>query len=133
VKYLLDTDTCIQILRGVSTVTQNASAFSPDDLAVSSVTRYELIYGSLRCASNRRIKVKSKVELFLSAIHEIPFSSEVANEAAEIRRELEIKGQMIGPMDLLIAATARQTNLEVVTGNMDEFSRVKNLHCSTWG
>jgi tRNA(fMet)-specific endonuclease VapC len=132
VKYLLDTDTCINILRGKPAYIAKAQHVTPDDLAVSSITRYELLYGALSCESKRRLNERNKVERFLDAVHEIPFSREMAEHAAEIRHELEEKGSGIGPMDILIAATARATKLAVITDNLREFSRVQKLHCQSW-
>lgn len=131
-KFLLDTDTCIHILRGKPAYIAQAQQVTPDDLAVSSITRYELLYGAWRCESKRRITERSKVEKFLDAIHEIPFSREMADHAAEIRHELEEKGSVIGPLDILIAATARTAHLEVITDNLREFSRVQGLRCQSW-
>ena len=131
-KYLLDTDTCIAVLRGEEAAVSRLGLESPDDIGISSITRYELLYGVERCDSARRLKEKRKVERFLEAIHEIPFFRDTARLAATIRRALEKEGFPIGPMDLLIAATARESGLTVITGNLAEFSRVPRLTCETW-
>lgn len=60
-------------------------------------------------------------------LHEIAFDEESANLASEIRKDLERKGTPIGPMDLLIAATAMAKNLTLVSGNVKEFSRIADL------
>ena len=44
-----------------------------------------------------------------------------------LHAELAKKGQMIGAHDLIIAATAAQHNLPVLTENIDELSRVPGL------
>jgi len=132
VKYLLDTDICIAILRGISTAVEHAKAISPDDLAVSAITRYELQMGVLRCAPKRRKLEARKVESFLSLLHELPFTSETAKLAAEVRHRLESCGKGIGPMDTLIAATAIEGKLTLVTGNLREFIRVEGLPCEDW-
>lgn len=131
-KYLLDTDTCIALLRGHPEAVASAQTCVPDDLAVSSITRYELKFGAMRCAPRRRKTEAAKVESFLNALHEIPFSDQTAEHAARIRGELESAGQPVGPMDLLIAATAMEANLKLVTGNQKEFSRIKHLHLENW-
>ena len=50
----------------------------------------------------------------------------------EIRSDLEKRGTPIGPLDLLIAAHARSLKAAVVTGNVDEFRRVKGLKVVPW-
>ncbi len=131
-KKLLDTDTCISILRGVSAVVERASQDVPDDLAYSSVTRYELLHGAARCPEPRREAEAAKVKRFLGMLHEVPFDSGAADRAAEIRAGLEAKGTPIGPMDLLIAATALANEMTLVSGNLREFKRVETLRVETW-
>jgi tRNA(fMet)-specific endonuclease VapC len=55
-----------------------------------------------------------------------------AHESARIRAELEAGGQVIGPMDLLIAGTAMSRGAVLVTCNTREFSRVKGLRSLDW-
>jgi len=45
---------------------------------------------------------------------------------------LEIKGQPIGPNDLLIAAIALANGVTLVTHNTDGFSRVTGLLIEDW-
>jgi len=74
------------------------------------------------------------VETFLRHIHVLPFGMETALQAAVIRRRLEEKGHPIGPMDTLIAATAVEAGLILVTGNIRrEFSRIEGLRTESWG
>jgi tRNA(fMet)-specific endonuclease VapC len=132
VNYLLDTDTCIHVFRGVPGVIARIEAEAGDDLAISSVTYYELLYGVRRCAKDRREVELRKVEAFVKQIHVIPFGASVARHAADIRAVLEAKGVGIGPLDTLIAATAIDARLTVVTGNIREFGRVPGLRCESW-
>jgi len=132
VKYLLDTDTCIHVLRGNPGVVSRVSTIAADDLAVSSITYYELLYGVKRCALERQRAELRKVDTFIGHLHQLPFGAEMARNAAEIRRELESKGHGIGPMDTLIAATALEADLTLVTGNLKEFSRIQGLRSESW-
>jgi len=131
-KYLLDTDTCIHVFKGNERVIERIEQVSGDELAVSAITCYELIYGVKRCARERQAKELRKVETFLRHIHTLPFSVETASHAAEIRRKLEEKGVPIGPMDTLIAATAMEAGLILVTGNIREFGRIEGLRAESW-
>lgn len=130
--HLLDTDTCIALLRGVPGVLEIAARHVPDDLALSSITRYELLSGAARCLEARREIETAKVNRFLETLHEIPFDSEAADLAARLRAGLEAKGSPIGPMDLLIAATARANRLILVSGNQKEFKRIPKLKLESW-
>lgn len=55
------------------------------------------------------------------------FNLESALHSADIRASLETNGTSIGPLDLLIAAQARSLGATLVTGNIEEFARVKDL------
>ncbi|MEX0326119.1 MAG: PIN domain-containing protein [Puniceicoccaceae bacterium] len=131
-KYLLDTDTCIAVLRGRAETIEELSRHAPEEMAVSSITRYELLYGARRCNARRRVREEAKVEQFLGLLHEIAFTDDTADRAADLRISLEAKGQSIGPMDTLIAATALCNGLTLVSGNLGEFGRVPGLGTEDW-
>ena len=62
----------------------------------------------------------------------VPFDSAAASAAALIRMELENRGTMIGPLDILIAGTALSRGATLVTNNTDEFGRVAGLRVTDW-
>ena len=130
--HLLDTDTCIHLLRGHPATVSRAQGHSPADLAVSAITHYELLYGVERCPPAWRKKEGSKVRLLLEQMQTLPFTGETAAHASSLRAALESAGRSIGPMDLLIAATALEYGLPVVTHNLREFQRVPGLQSQTW-
>ena len=129
-RYLLDTDTCIDLLRGEPDVTAKADSVSPDDCAVSTVTTYELLAGAGRCRHPR--EEERKVATFVKAVHEIPFHRRAAERAGALRAELEGRGSIIGPYDLLLAGQALADGLVLVTSNTGEFSRVPGLRLERW-
>ena len=130
--HLLDTDTCIHLLRGNAAVVGHARQHSPADLAISALTRYELLYGVERCPPAWRKKEGGKVRLLLEHVQILPFTGDTASHAASLRAALESAGQPIGPMDVLIAATALEYQLPIVTHNLREFQRVPGLQCLSW-
>jgi len=66
------------------------------------------------------------------AIRTVPFDSNAALSAANVRMELEKKGLTIGPLDLLIAGIALSLGALLVTNNTAEFSRVPGLRIADW-
>lgn len=132
VTHLLDTDICIHLLRGTPEVVGQAALSSPADLAISAITRFELLYGVERCPPAWRKKESGKVRFLVEHMRVFPFTGETAAHAAQIRAGLESQGRLIGPMDVLIAATATEHNLSLVTNNLAEFQRVPGLICTTW-
>ena len=101
-------------------------------MAISSITYYELLNGVKLCIKTRQEKEMARVEAFVRLIHVIPFGSATAHRAAEVRRYLEEKGFGICPMDTLIAATALDADLILVSGNLREFDRIEALRCENW-
>lgn len=127
---LLDTDTCIGVLRQRPGMVQRLSQVAPTDCAVSMVTVYELFCGLAKAhdpANERR-----KVERFIAAVIELPFDRLSAEAASNIRAELERQGNVIGPYDLLIARQALAGRLTLVTNNVGEFRRVRGLKSESW-
>jgi tRNA(fMet)-specific endonuclease VapC len=127
---LLDTNVLIHFLKGRQGVVERMLAAPARELAVSTVSQHELEFGALRSAhpAARRKVIR---ELCRDLVV-VPFDGAAALDAAAIRAGLAARGELIGPMDLLIAGTARSRGALLVTGNMREFSRVEGLRLADW-
>jgi tRNA(fMet)-specific endonuclease VapC len=68
----------------------------------------------------------------LSGLPQLPFDHQAAQQAARIRVDLEARGLLIGPLDLLIAGTALSHGAILATSNTKEFARVKGLRLADW-
>ncbi|MCW5924703.1 MAG: type II toxin-antitoxin system VapC family toxin [Saprospiraceae bacterium] len=88
---------------------------------VSSVTVYELFAGATDASKMASVRYELQGLLIL------PFTTEIAEKAGEIFRDLRSRGQMIEATDIFIAATALVDNLPVKTVNIRHFSRVQGL------
>lgn len=129
-KYALDTNLCIRVLRDRPQGLRERFNAEAPGLSISSVVLYELLYGAARSA--RPVENRHQVEAFAERIVVLDFGVEAAAHAGEIRAELERQGKVIGSYDLLIAGHARSRGLIVVTGNLGEFQRVEGLRCEDW-
>jgi tRNA(fMet)-specific endonuclease VapC len=69
---------------------------------------------------------------FAARLDVLPFDEGAAAHAADIRADLERRGQAVGGYDVLIAGQARSRGLIVMTGNLGEFSRVDGLRSEDW-
>lgn len=129
--YLLDTNACIRILNGTSPALAERLRFVPrTQVRLSSVVKAELLYGarkSGRVAENLRV-----LEQLFETIASLPFDDRCAEEYGVLREELERAGTLIGPNDLLIAASARAHGAVLVSNNLREFSRVPDLRIDDW-
>jgi len=128
---LLDTNICVFLMKNkYPAATQKLLNSDPSEIAISSITLFELEYGAAK--SQWPEKNRNNVKLFLAPFTIIPFDSNDAIAAGEIRQILEKAGTPIGPYDVQIAAQALARGYTVVTHNTGEFSRVPNLQFNDW-
>jgi len=99
-------------------------------IGISTITVSELNYGAAK--NNLRKQNFRRLEEFLAPFEIIPYSQSAPKYYGEIRSSLENQGNVIGPLDLLIAAHALSENLTLVTNNEKEFKRIKSLKVENW-
>ena len=128
--YLLDTNTVIYFFKGMGCVSERLLATAPADVAVSAVTVFELRVGIAK--SSAPTKRREQLQTLLSSIGLVAFGDAETAAAAEVRAELEDAGTPIGPLDNLLAGTARARSATLVTQNAREFSRVRALTVESW-
>ena len=129
--YLLDTNICIYLIKKrPPEVLDRFRQHSPQDVAISIITLFELEYGVEK--SQYRQRSKDALAKFLLPLNSINLDRFSALESAIIRAQLEKKGMSIGPYDLLIAGLARSRDMILVTNNIKEFEKVVGLHLENW-
>ena len=129
-RYLLDTNIWIFYLKHVdSPLVSHLQKTSANEIAVCSVVWAELLHGA-RKYQQREDRI-ARVEKTLSPFRSLPFDDEAARHYAFIRDDLETRGEVIGPNDLMIAAIARSRDLTLVSNN-GEFRRVDGLVFEDW-
>ena len=129
-RYLLDTNFCIRVIRDRPSGLRPRFNAEADGLCISDVVLYELLYGAER--SGRPAETRQQVDRFAARLSVLPFDTEAAAHTAEIRAKLERRSTTIGPYDLMIAGHARSRGLIVVTGNLRAFGRVDGLRSEDW-
>lgn len=129
-RYLLDTNLCIRVLRDRPAGLRDRFNAEASGLCISTIVLTELLHGAAKSA--RPIENREEVERFVARLTLLPFDEEAAAHAGDIRATLERVGKKIGGYDVLIAGHARSKGLIVVTGNLGEFTRVDGLRCEDW-
>lgn len=129
--FLLDTNTCIDFLRGrYPAVRERIRSRAPGSIGISVVTAAELRHGAER--STHPEQNHAVLDAFLADLAILPLEEPVAREYGGIRAGLERKGQTIGANDLVIAAHAVALDWTLVTSNVREFRRVAGLRWVDW-
>ena len=129
-KYVLDTNTLIYYFKGIGNIATQLLATPPNDIGIPTIVLYELEVGIAKSVRPR--KRKAQLQEFISLVNIIPFSYAEVKCAADIRVKLEKKGSLIGPYDILIAASAMANNNILVTHNEREFQRIRGLKLEDW-
>ena len=127
-RWLLDTNVAIEVLRGNAAVLARLRARAPGDVGVSAIVMHELFYGAFRSA-----RVEANVARVDGLRFEVAaFEREDARAAGAVRAALATAGAGIGPYDVLIAGQALARGLTLVTHNTHEFGRVEGLRVEDW-
>ena len=130
-KYLLDTNICIALIRQKSpAVVKKLVSLKPGDVALSSITLAELVFGAEK--STKKEENLIALQQFMLPIELVHFDQQAAIAYGKIRADLERTGKIIGAMDMLIAACALSLDLILVTNNVREFSHVHELVIEDW-
>jgi len=102
---------------------------SPGDACMSIFTLAELRFGARKIGSQQLWR---KIDQFVAYVPALAFEPPAELHYADIRDDLERRGQPIGPVDMFIAAHALSLDLTLVTANVREFSRVPGLKVENW-
>lgn len=129
-RYLLDTNIVSDLIRNPQgKAARRIAKVGEDTICTSIIVAAELRYGAAKSGSAR---LRKAVEDLLGEIEVLPFEVPADVDYGDIRASLEAAGTPIGSNDLLIAAQARALGAVIVTANMDEFRRVKDVKVENW-
>ena len=126
-QYLLDTNVLIAMFKGQHGVQEKMVAIGLQNCFVSEITLAELYAGAYKSLRKDAIR---QVVFVRNNFGILPF--DCAEVYGKLRSNLEATGNRLDDMDLLIASTALEHKLTLVTNNTRHFSRVVNLDLEDW-
>lgn len=131
--YLFDTNILSELIKKKpnQSLLKRLSKIPARTQFTSCITVMELRYGSSRRPDHELFWEKIKNEL-LSRVRTLPITHETAITAGDVAAALSLKGQGISPEDLLIAATALNSNMVLVTANERHFNIISGLRVENW-
>jgi tRNA(fMet)-specific endonuclease VapC len=130
VKWMLDTDTCIAIIKKHSGALKKLRGKSVGQVGLSSITLGELAFGATK--SSRPKEAHAALHEFLLALEIAAFDDQAAIRYGEVRASLTRRGKPIGPLDTLIGSHAHVLDVIMVTHNTREFSQIEDLRLEDW-
>jgi tRNA(fMet)-specific endonuclease VapC len=129
---LLDTDILSEVFKQRdAAVTQHAAAFlrTHRQFTVSAFSRFEVRRGYL---SKQATKQLALFDVFCGHCQVLPITDPIFDRAAELWADARQHGHPCGDADVLIAATALEHGLDLVTGNVRHFGWVPGLTIQDW-
>jgi len=131
--FMLNTDTCIFLMRGESpALAAKVQSVPLQQQVMSAVTFAELTYGVQASAAAKRKQNQSVLDSLVLHLAVLDWPQDAAKHYAEIRTDLKKRGAQLGAADLMISAHARAMGAIVVTNNVKDFERVKSLEVENW-
>jgi tRNA(fMet)-specific endonuclease VapC len=124
---LIDSHVVIDHLANVPEASQLLSRLAADGIAISIITYMEVFQGVTR--SPQPTAARTKFRAFAKSIPILPLSIAVAERCARLRETLRSQNKRVNSraLDLIIAATALEYDLTLVTKNTDDFKDIPNL------
>jgi tRNA(fMet)-specific endonuclease VapC len=129
-RWMLDTDTCIAIIKQHPPALNKLRAKSVGQVGISSISLGELAYGASK--SSRSNAAHEALSEFLVALEVAGFDDAAAMTYGTVRASLAHSGKPIGPLDTLIGSHALEIDAVLVTHNIREFSRMEGLRLEDW-
>ena len=126
---ILDSDVCIEILRGNVEVIAKRQTVD-DDVTTTWITAAELAFGAENSRNPER-NVNLVTE-FLATLPVVGLNLPAALEFGRRKTRLERAGRRVADADLLIAAIAFAHGASVVTGNRKHYERFEGLRTEDW-
>ena len=127
--YLPDTNAFSRHVRGHDSGLSAKFAAEFGRVRLSSIVLAELEFGAAKSGLARH---RGRLDGLLATIPIEPFTHQDADHYGRLRATLQRRGEMIGPLDALIAAQALRLGATIVTHNLREFQRVPGLKCEYW-
>ncbi len=126
---LLDTDICIELLRGNKIVLDRRQNCD-EQVSICFMTVGELYYGAER--SSKKLKNISIVDEFILSIDIVDTDIEILKKFGELKTNLYNNKILLPDADILIASTALTKCTKLITGNIKHFNRFETLVLENW-
>lgn len=132
-RYILDTNTISELMRGNGATLAKLRDCSSQDVAIPQPVRAEIAFGlALMRQSRRRVELERRWEVLAKELRSAHWTDEVSQSFGEIKARLQHDGNLIEDFDIAIAAHATAEGHCLVTNNTKHLGRIPGLHLEDW-
>jgi tRNA(fMet)-specific endonuclease VapC len=128
-RYMLDTNTISSLIKKNPVVSRKIASVPMERLCLSVISEGEILYGLAKKPNARNLHLV--VQEFLKRVDVLVWDTDVAEHYGVLRAQLESNGNLLGPLDMQIAAHASQLGAILVT-NDQAFKRIQKLQVEDW-
>ena len=125
--YLVDSNVVIDHLMDVPEASAILESLTAKGLAISIITYMEAFQGIERSPDGEQ--AREKFQAFTDGVLILPFSFAVAERCARLRETLRTQKKRVNSraLDLIIAATALEYDITLITKNTEDFKDIPDL------
>lgn len=125
--YLIDSDRMIDHLQDEPVAVALLERLTADGISLSVISYIEVYQGVMRTPD--RVAMEAKFDALMKSVQLIPVTLNIARRCAEIREDLRLRGRSVRSraFDLVIAATALEHGLTLVTRNRADYADIPGL------
>lgn len=124
---ILDADVIIRGERGSFDLRRWVESRSNEPFEIAAITVAELWHGVERATTTQKNIRENYLRALLDVLPIIPYTEQTAYHHAKLWAQLESSGKMIGPYDLIVAATVLEREGTLATFNKRHFANVVGL------
>jgi len=136
--HILDTDTLTHLHAGHPRVVQHLQALGDPDVAITVVTRIEILRGRydylLKAATGTELlkaqRLLARTESLLDLLQTLPFDEDASSRFDQLRNTKGLR--KIGRADLLVASITLAHRATLVTRNIRHFRVIPELRVVNW-
>lgn len=130
-KYLLDTNICIFLLRGRRKIAEKIDEAGIENCCISEITKAELLLGLKLAGSRLSARTVDSTYAFINSMRTLPISQSIES-FVDNKARLMKDGNVLEDFDLLIGCTAVSMNLIMVTDNISHLNQIEGIRIEDW-
>jgi tRNA(fMet)-specific endonuclease VapC len=127
VAIILDADVVIGGEKGSFNFSRWLASRGGEQFEIAAITVAELWHGVERASGAHRAARETYLRALLELLPIVPYTEQTAYLHARLWAQLASAGKMIGPYDLIVAATALERESALATFNKQHFANVRGL------